>query len=163
MIRRPPRSTRSDTLFPSTTLFRSLVLVAVDEDDHVRILLDGAGFAQVRHYRTLVGAGFQRAVELRQREHRHVELLGQALERARDLRDFGGAVLAVAGHRHQLQVVDDEQAQVVLALEASCLGERQGVVEGKGVSVSDDIGGRRNSTKKNDEYNIKKRSRVSTE
>src|SRR3546814_14543419 len=29
MIRRPPRSTRTDTLFPSTTLFRS----AVDEVD----------------------------------------------------------------------------------------------------------------------------------
>src|SRR3546814_11447869 len=27
MIRRPPRSTRTDTLFPSTTLFRSLELV----------------------------------------------------------------------------------------------------------------------------------------
>src|SRR3546814_17559496 len=28
MIRRPPRSTRSDTLFPYTTLFRSEILVA---------------------------------------------------------------------------------------------------------------------------------------
>src|SRR3546814_11403004 len=27
MVRRPPRSTRTDTLFPSTTLFRSLGLV----------------------------------------------------------------------------------------------------------------------------------------
>src|SRR3546814_11979159 len=33
MIRRPPRSTRTDTLFPYTTLFRSeLVLVAVLDD-----------------------------------------------------------------------------------------------------------------------------------
>src|SRR3546814_1564568 len=30
MIRRPPRSTRTDTLFPSTTLFRSLAQVDVD-------------------------------------------------------------------------------------------------------------------------------------
>src|SRR3546814_20444849 len=29
MIRRPPRSTRTDTLFPSTTLFRSLPLAEV--------------------------------------------------------------------------------------------------------------------------------------
>src|SRR3546814_12644616 len=29
MIRRPPRSTRTDTLFPYTTLFRSLVAVLV--------------------------------------------------------------------------------------------------------------------------------------
>src|SRR3546814_6312367 len=29
MIRRPPRSTRTDTLFPYTTLFRSIVVLAV--------------------------------------------------------------------------------------------------------------------------------------
>src|SRR3546814_4430366 len=32
MIRRPPRSTRTDTLFPYTTLFRSLVLGLVGAD-----------------------------------------------------------------------------------------------------------------------------------
>src|SRR3546814_2996499 len=31
MIRRPPRSTRTDTLFPYTTLFRSRVIAAVKE------------------------------------------------------------------------------------------------------------------------------------
>src|SRR3546814_12110767 len=38
MIRRPPRSTRTDTLFPYTTLFRSCLkhgLAAVDDDDVV--------------------------------------------------------------------------------------------------------------------------------
>src|SRR3546814_14489084 len=35
MIRRPPRSTRTDTLFPYTTLFRSLV-----KHDHVDFVLD---------------------------------------------------------------------------------------------------------------------------
>src|SRR3546814_331923 len=30
MIRRPPRSTRTDTLFPYTTLFRSLSVTAID-------------------------------------------------------------------------------------------------------------------------------------
>src|SRR3546814_13140021 len=38
MIRRPPRSTRTDTLFPYTTLFRSLAV------DHVRA---GQLFAQL--------------------------------------------------------------------------------------------------------------------
>src|SRR3546814_17667160 len=34
MIRRPPRSTRTDTLFPYTTLFRSAhALVDIEEDD----------------------------------------------------------------------------------------------------------------------------------
>src|SRR3546814_3049939 len=36
MIRRPPRSTRTDTLFPYTTLFRSL-------DVHVAAAIDGNG------------------------------------------------------------------------------------------------------------------------
>src|SRR3546814_3199440 len=44
MIRRPPRSTRTDTLFPYTTLFRSLIHalrrdgvpieVVIDQDEH---------------------------------------------------------------------------------------------------------------------------------
>src|SRR3546814_11526264 len=36
MIRRPPRSTRTDTLFPYTTLFRSVVLAAVHFGDERR-------------------------------------------------------------------------------------------------------------------------------
>src|SRR3546814_1500429 len=32
MIRRPPRSTRTDTLFPYTTLFRSELLARLEED-----------------------------------------------------------------------------------------------------------------------------------
>src|SRR3546814_20418886 len=40
MIRRPPRSTRTDTLFPYTTLFRSAALPRperVAEGEHVRV------------------------------------------------------------------------------------------------------------------------------
>src|SRR3546814_5828579 len=40
MIRRPPRSTRTDTLFPYTTLFRSNVLLQVLDDGR---LTDGQG------------------------------------------------------------------------------------------------------------------------
>src|SRR3546814_3639138 len=45
MIRRPPRSTRTDTLFPYTTLFRSGD-VAGEHD-----LLVGAGVEEARHRR----------------------------------------------------------------------------------------------------------------
>src|SRR3546814_7567097 len=41
MIRRPPRSTRTDTLFPYTTLFRSARRSAADDDERRR----GAGAA----------------------------------------------------------------------------------------------------------------------
>src|SRR3546814_20578025 len=39
MIRRPPRATRTDTLFPYTTLFRSVVVVE-DDDDLLGEVLD---------------------------------------------------------------------------------------------------------------------------
>src|SRR3546814_1876769 len=38
MIRRPPRSTRTDTLFPYTTLFRSDVVAALRELQHPTLL-----------------------------------------------------------------------------------------------------------------------------
>src|SRR3546814_9369035 len=41
MIRRPPRSTRTDTLFPYTTLFRSIAVapgLAVDPRPHAQIV-----------------------------------------------------------------------------------------------------------------------------
>src|SRR3546814_655931 len=45
MIRRPPRSTRTDTLFPYTTLFRS-TYVPIDQAFTTN-LVDGSGFLQV--------------------------------------------------------------------------------------------------------------------
>src|SRR3546814_18557552 len=41
MKRRPPRSTRSDTLFPYTTLFRSVVFFAGGPMEAGKVLLDG--------------------------------------------------------------------------------------------------------------------------
>src|SRR3546814_4135640 len=48
MVRRPPRSTRTDTLFPYTTLFRSLLrqeqtplLVLLLEDERLDVVTDG--------------------------------------------------------------------------------------------------------------------------
>src|SRR3546814_3546506 len=49
MIRRPPRSTRTDTLFPYTTLFRSLHQLAGGGADRVRL--------RVRVHRHPPGAG----------------------------------------------------------------------------------------------------------
>src|SRR3546814_4767977 len=52
MIRRPPRSTRTDTLFPYTTLFRS-------RGRHFHLAVD-ALLAQDRHFRALAGADVRR-------------------------------------------------------------------------------------------------------
>src|SRR3546814_10690984 len=50
MIRRPPRSTRTDTLFPYTTLFRSACFSSVARDaDPCRIRCDRPGVSRARH------------------------------------------------------------------------------------------------------------------
>src|SRR3546814_16151533 len=46
MIRRPPRSTRTDTLFPYTTLFRSKSVVAIEEAMRAR---DARGLVMPAH------------------------------------------------------------------------------------------------------------------
>src|SRR3546814_17063130 len=40
MIRRPPRSTRTDTLFPYTTLFRSVVVTRIEVRDAMRLAFE---------------------------------------------------------------------------------------------------------------------------
>src|SRR5213082_4006055 len=84
MIRRPPRSTLCQTLFPYTTLFRSLGRVSA----------------------------LDLAVQLRERDHRHVQLLGERLQRPRYLGDLLlPAVLALRA-AHELEVVDDDEAEL---------------------------------------------------
>src|SRR3546814_6486015 len=48
MIRRPPRSTRTDTLFPYTTLFRSYILLSLGK-------LDGRSY--LYQWMNVIGAG----------------------------------------------------------------------------------------------------------
>src|SRR5918998_5968812 len=75
-----------------------IVLVAVQKHHHVRVLLDGARVAEVREHRALVVAGLDGAGELRYREDGDVEVAGEYLEAAADLRDLLLAVLlTVAG------------------------------------------------------------------
>src|SRR3546814_5233379 len=79
MIRRPPRSTRTDTLFPYTTLFRSVeavggaLLVLVDPVDSAR--LPDVLAAGATHYlaEDITAARFATALAF---AGRHVERLG---------------------------------------------------------------------------------------
>src|SRR3546814_5342652 len=52
MILRPPRSTRTDTLFPYTTLFRSLTVELSESADFARIAAGGSVTAQGDHDHT---------------------------------------------------------------------------------------------------------------
>ena len=93
-----------------------VVLVAVDEHHQVGVLLEVPRLAQVRELRFLVRARLDRAAELRERDHRHAELAREDLQAAAQLADGGHARVVAAVGAHQLQVVDDDQAQPALAL-----------------------------------------------
>src|SRR3546814_3136279 len=51
MIRRPPRSTRTDTLFPYTTLFRSKPTMFGDQTDDIELIADAGRTVQCRRRR----------------------------------------------------------------------------------------------------------------
>src|SRR3546814_10918314 len=63
MIRRPPRSTRTDTLFPYTTLFRSLWLVRTRGRPDRRPCRDGLRIRPRRRYWGRRFAGCRRSEE----------------------------------------------------------------------------------------------------
>src|SRR3546814_16781692 len=71
MIRRPPRSTRTDTLFPYTTLFRSLgtQLTIKRADCHIvcepcgEMSVRGTNFARARQKAEDVAGGFRQCAQ----------------------------------------------------------------------------------------------------
>src|SRR3546814_13660141 len=119
MIRRPPRSTRTDTLYPYTTLFRSRLanLDSVQIPEEIR-----PGIARVNGIE-FVGCTLVREVL----QHR--------------VRAVRPRVRQAARLRQQVTAADG----IALVLQV----ERKRVVEGKSVSVRVDPGGRRLITKKN--------------
>src|SRR3546814_2605568 len=99
MIRRPPRSTRTDTLFPYTTLFRSVVDVRGHEHETLR----------VRH----VG----NCVRGRERRHRH-----SGAQRLREEQYVGHHIIPLVREHLTgptetgLGLVDDEEHAATLAM-----------------------------------------------
>src|SRR3546814_9970920 len=80
MIRRPPRSTRTDTLFPYTTLFRSMIAVhnwwhlalyhlERDETETVLRLYDEGVRGRCARWRRTWRAAWRRAAGRRSEEH----------------------------------------------------------------------------------------------
>src|SRR5918996_2524199 len=90
----------------------------VQEHDDVRVLFEGARFTKIAEPRRVVAPRLDRARELRERDDGDVQLLGQRLERARDLGDLLLAVVEVGPAAHELQVVDHDEVQAVLGLHA---------------------------------------------
>src|SRR3546814_13935664 len=119
MIRRPPRSTRTDTLFPYTTLFRSF--------------LDcGVGLARLQ----IEGGQLAGDAALMRQAGRSDQEVTQELRAAHSGQEIPVRPPLVAG----------EPAQVAGDLLRS---DRKSVVSGQGVSVRVVLGGRRVLKKKN--------------
>src|SRR5438309_2797862 len=99
-------------------------LLAVDEADHVGVLLDGARLAEVGELGTavLAAALLRSTRQLRQRDDRYVQLLGEGLEGARDIGDLLLPVLGVGRPLHELEVVHDDKLDVQLHLEPPGFG-----------------------------------------
>src|SRR6266705_2585203 len=111
--------------FVGLRIHRTVVeLLAIDEADDIGVLLDRPGLSQVGELRApvLAPALLRRPRQLRQRDDRDVELLRERFERAGDVGDLLLAALGIGGALHQLEIVDNEHADVVLRLEAPGLG-----------------------------------------
>ena len=85
-------------------------------------------FAKVRQLRPLVLALLDRAAELRQADHRHVELLGELLQAAADLGNFLDAIVVgvLARALEQLEIIDDDHADALLPLQPAGAGAQRG-------------------------------------
>ena len=120
--------------------FLVVVIISIDEGDHVGVLFDGAGFAEVLEHGALVGSGFDATVELGEGDDGDGEFFGEGLEGARYFGNFLFARGGVGGSRHELEVVDDDEPDVFFGLESSCFGGEACDGNGGGF-VDEDFGG----------------------
>src|SRR3546814_10363354 len=103
MIRRPPRSTRTDTLFPYTTLFRSAARGVLGLADD-RLVLEIRGRAEQR---------LERRVHVGVDERQPTVHLGAAAERAvAAVSYFGKAVGEEVEDRHVLREQDRKSTRL---------------------------------------------------
>src|SRR3546814_8571618 len=136
MIRRPPRSTRTDTLFPYTTLFRSSNVVSLREQPReLRVSILPIERARGMRYRRAVGV--EESGQLVRARRQAPASLGVGIEMAR------------RGDRHQ-QLGDVRVRSVAFAiLDADELFERCG---GRGAVPADDTAGDAESTRLNSSH-----------
>lgn len=117
-----------------------VVFLAVEEADHVGVLLDGAGFPEVGHAGG-AAALFGAPVELGEDDDGDLEFLGDGFEACGDFGDFpfAGAFGLFGFGAHQLEVVDGDELDVFVALFATGFGAD--VTDGDGWGVVDEEGG----------------------
>src|SRR3546814_19507862 len=150
MIRLPPRSTRTDTLFPYTTLYRSVALVAQQGVDQLVQAQFGllAQLLRQSRLRRVVGDQAGHGGRQRRQAFARVVVIGEVVDPAgEEIAALRG--LGVAQARLPLvQAADDFVAvrdQAGVGDTSLCaVQDRQSVGEGRGGAVGLELGGGRN-------------------
>src|SRR3546814_14791877 len=138
MIRRPPRSTRTDTLFPYTTLFRSAVDIQTiyiylrDEYHGCRTMLE----AELEKLKANPPMANMPEIFLRRGAGAYI------------CGEESAMIESIEGKRGMPRLRPPYVAQVGLFGRPTLEQDRKSVVSGKSVSVRLDLGGRRNIKKK---------------
>src|SRR3546814_11440869 len=123
MIRRPPRSTRTDTLFPYTTLFRSLAFARREVLEIARRAACAAGIHP--HHRIAIGHPFLRIDHLpalmdiaRAARNVRVVLAHQIPAGLVDLLEVEVLAVGAVGHDHRILPVVVRSAELRVGTES---------------------------------------------
>ena len=116
-----------------------VLALLVQEHDDVRILLYRARLAKVAELGDVVGALIHSARHLRKEQDGHTEFLGIHLHASGHFADFHLSALARparAARGHELEIVDDDEVEPLIAFQSAALGEHvHGGVHGIVVDV----------------------------
>ena len=58
-----------------------IIVISVDKHYHIGILFNGSGFSKIRKHWSVIRTLFHRTAELRQCDHRHIQLSGKSFQR----------------------------------------------------------------------------------
>src|SRR3546814_19497820 len=133
MIRRPPRSTRTDTLFPYTTLFRSLLSGTGKDDVHLLVVIT-SDRGLCGSFNVNIMRGVRQRVRALEAEGKTVKIYGVGRK---------GIMLARREYRSKVVEALEDASKPVPSFEKAAEIDRTSVVEGKSVSVRVGLGGRR--------------------
>ena len=96
-----------------------VAILAIDKHDNISILLNGAGFTQIRELRNRGTPLLYGPRELGECEYRHIQLAGERFKRARYLGDLLYHIISGFVGVDELEVVYNDVSKTMLGFEAS--------------------------------------------
>src|SRR5262245_2585760 len=93
-------------------IFGVIDFITIDEPDNICILFNSPRFAQIGQLGFRRLTLFHRPAELRERNHRDIQLFSQSFEGTGNAGNFLLATLRTAAQLHELQIVHNDEGQV---------------------------------------------------